>query len=276
MPRLLPLFASLLATAISAYSLTNADVIQMTEAKLDEQIILASIQNSEAKFDVSATGLIQLSNAKVPQAIITTMIKRMTASPAPTPSSNGTAAATAPAAPGSELMSPSEVLFDDNGKVTPMKYLNPQMRTAARALGFGGVASYAVLRGTSATFRTSNFEPSFIVSVPNQAQPDSYITLASFAVRPNGSREVMVGGGYMSYSTGVHPDRVVPVKSDKLEDQSKAQKGFTIYRVTPARKLTIGQYAVILYTGEMQGLVGSWFTGTGNSYFDFGVESPKG
>jgi hypothetical protein len=33
-----------------------------------------------------------------------------------------------------------------------------------------------------------------------------------------------------------------------------------------------GEYAVILYTGEMRGLVSAWFTSTGNSYFDFGID----
>lgn len=160
----------------------------------------------------------------------------------------------------------------DGSQTVAMRYLNPQMRTAARGLGFGGIASYAVLRGSQANSRITNKQPSFLVSVPNQAQPESYVTVASFAVRKNNSREVLVGGGYMSYSSGIHPDRIIAVTSEKAEDQSKAQKGFTLYKVTPTRALATGEYAVILYTGEMQGVVATWFTGTGNSYFDFGVD----
>jgi acetyltransferase-like isoleucine patch superfamily enzyme len=152
-----------------------------------------------------------------------------------------------------------------------MRYINPQVRTGARALGFGGVASYAVLRGSAATVRTKNATPGFLVSVPNQAQPESYLTLASFAVRKNNSREVLIGGGFMSYSSGIHPDRVMAVIAEKADDQSRAQKGFSIYKITPKQPLAAGEYAIILYTGEVQ-VGANWFTGTGNSYFDFGVD----
>lgn len=267
------LLAGLVAVRLSAAPLTNADVIKLAEAKLDPGIIITAIENSEPKFDTSPAGLIALSTAKVPEAVINAMIKRASAAPAPAvpPSAMGAAAPVAAPAAG-ETISPSEVFVLVGDEKRAMRYLNPQMRTAARGLGFGGVASYAVLRGTSAKERVKERRPSFLVSVPNQAQAESYVTVASFAVRPNGSREVMVGGGYMSYSSGIHPDRVIAVDSVKLEDQSKAQKGFTLYKVTPRRALDIGEYAIILYTGEMQGVMSTWFTGTGNSYFDFGID----
>ena len=91
-------------------------------------------------------------------------------------------------------------------------------------------------------------------------------------MRQNNTREVLIGGGYMSYSSGIHPDRVVAVTAEKAADQSKAQKGFIIYRVTPTHPLKTGEYAVILYTNEMRQLVSAWFASNGNSYFDFGVD----
>lgn len=267
------LAAGLVAVRLLAAPLTNADIVKMTDAKLDPGIIITAIDNSEPKFDTSPQGLIELATAKVPETVIKAMIKR---GGSPAPAAAVVAASAAPAAPvaapAAEAMSPSEVILVVGEEKHPMRYLNPQMRTAARGLGFGGVASYAVLRGTGAKERIKEKSPSFLVSVPNQAQVDSYLTVASFAVRTNGSREVMVGGGYMSYSSGIHPDRVIAVDSVKLDDQSKAQKGFTIYKVTPRRPLNTGEYAVILYTGEMQSLVNAWFAGTGNSYFDFGVD----
>lgn len=265
---LLPFGALLLLCLSHAGELTNADIMKMSDAKLDESIILTAIANSDPKFDTSTNGLIELSGAKVPQSVISAMIKRANA-----PVEAASAPAAPAAAPESELMSPSEVLIiDGDAPPRPMRYLNPQTRTAARGLGFGGFASYAVLRSFKANDRTKNTQPVFLVAVPNQAQPESYITLANFAVRKNNTREVMIGGGYMSYSSGVHPDRVIGITTEKAKDQTRAQKGFTIYQVTPKRALQTGEYAVILYTGEMQGLVGAWFTGAGNSYFDFGVD----
>ncbi len=274
------LLAAFAAGSIRAAAMTNADIVKLVQANVDEKIILTAIDNSEPKYDTSAQGLIELSNAKVPQAIISAVIRK--SAPAPTdappampPFAAQTPAPAAPAAapaPGKDVMSPSEIIMIDGDKSAPMRYLSPQIRTAARALGFGGVASYAVLRNRAAALRTSNRNPVFLVSVPDQAQPDSYLTVASFAVRPNNSREVMIGGGYMSYSTGIHPDRIIPTTAEKAADQSRAQKGFTIYKITPSRRMLPGEYAVILYTGEVHGMVATWFTENGNSYFDFGVD----
>lgn len=271
--------ALLACSSALATTLTNADIIKMVQANLAPDVIQTAILNSEPNFDTSAQGLIDLSSAKVPTPVVQTMIRRAALGENTGPGSSpfataGSAAphAAAAAQPASNVMSPSEIVMVDGDKRSPMRYLNPQVRTAARALGFGGVASYAVLRNRAAIARTKNREPEFIVSVPDQAQVESYLTLAHFAVRPNNSREVMIGGGFMSYSTGIHPDRVVPVSTEKLADQSAAPKGFTVYRVKPAHMLVPGEYAVILYTGEMQSVVATWFSGTGNSYFDFGVD----
>ena len=249
--------------------LTNADIIKMCEANLNESIILSSIENSEPEFDTSPQGLIELSAAKVSPALISAMINRANAPARPAAPASEAAAGEAPAV---DPMSPSEVFIIDDDEPRAMRYLNPQMRTAARAFGMGGVATYAVLRGHAANDRISDPQPSFWVSVPNQAQVESYVTIASFAVRKNNSREVLVGGGYMSYSSGIHPDRVMEISTEKIADQSRAQKGFTIYKITPSRPLKTGEYAVIVYSGEMQSLVGTWFTGAGNAYFDFGVD----
>jgi hypothetical protein len=267
---ILALFVWFTVTAASAAALANADIIKMCGAKLDESIVIASINNSETEFDVSSQGLIDLSNEKVPATVIAAMIKRSNASaktPSPSAESNP-----ATGQPQTDLMSPSDVLIVDGGVTKPMRYLNPQVRSAARALGFGGFATYASLYGTAASARTRNTLPTFLVSVPNQAQPQSYVTLASLAVRRNNTREVMIGGGYMSYSSGITSDRVIPADNEVLPDQAKAQKGFTIYKITPRKPLLPGEYAVVLYTGEMHGLVSAWFSVGANSYFDFGVD----
>lgn len=281
MPHILTLVLLALAVfggRLVAAELTNADVIKMAKAGLNEEIILTAISNSEPKFDTSPAGLIALSEAKVSKEVITALIRRNNpgAAPAadhvaPASSAEPTPAPAAAAAPAPSLQSPSEVILVQGDEAKPMRYLVPQVSTRARALGWGGVASYAVLRGSAATERLKTAQPSFLVAVPNQAQVESYLTIASFAVRGNNSREVLIGGGFMGYSSGIHPDRIIAVTTTKLEDQSRAQSGFTLYRVTPAKPLAPGEYAVILYTGEMQSLVSMWFSSAGNAYFDFGL-----
>lgn len=167
-------------------------------------------------------------------------------------------------------VSPEEITLYDGGNKKVMSYLIPQMRTAARALGFGGVAQYAVLRGTRATLRLDSNQPRFLFAVPTNAQAESYLTVANFAVRDNGTREVIVGGGYMSYSTGIHQDRVIPITVEKVSDQSKAPKGFILYTATPNAPLTAGEYAVVFYTSQIR--TAGFFSSALDSYFDFGVD----
>lgn len=165
---------------------------------------------------------------------------------------------------------PEEVLLVDGSQQKPMRYLTPQIRTAARALGFGGVGQYAVLKGTRATLRVASKRPVFVFAVPSNAQADSYYTLANFATRDNGTREVIVGGGYMSYSTGINKDRVVPTSAEPLPDQSKAPKNHTLYAATVNAPLAAGEYALIFYNSQFRA---SGFVPGADSYFDFGIDN---
>jgi len=105
--------------------------------------------------------------------------------------------------------------------------------------------------------------------VPANAQAESYYTLVTLAVRKNGTREILTGGGYMSYSTGVANDRVVPTTSEKLADQSAAPKDFVIYRVKTVNPLPPGEYAIVLYNSQIRTV--GYFASGADSYFDFGL-----
>jgi hypothetical protein len=252
----------LTAPAVAQAPMTNQSVIDLAKAKMSDDIILAAIRGSKPGFDLSANGLIALKNAGVSDVVLQEMLRV----------NSGGAAAPAAAAGGVAVaggLNPEEVVLIDGGTEQGMKYLSPQLRAAARALGFGGMAQYAVLAGEAARQRTSK-TPKFRIAVPNNAQPESYFTLASFAVRNNGSREVQVGGGYISYSTGINRDRVVPVSYEQAADQSKAPSNFTIYEVTPDNALDKGEYAVVLYSSQIRS-TGYFLSGL-DSYFDFGVD----
>jgi hypothetical protein len=253
------------AMALDNKPMTNQDVINMAKAQLPENTIVMAIQAAKPAFDTSANGLIKLKTAGVPQGVIEAVI-------AASSQGGSGGATTSGAAPNAArgAFNPEEVMLVDAGVTTPMRYLTPQMRHAARALGWGGVAGYAVLRGPQASLRLKNPQPEFLVAVPANAQAESYYTLVNLAVRNNGTREIMVGGGYMSYSTGVANDRVVRTSSTKLPDQSKAPKDFIIYRVKVDSPLPVGEYAVVLYNSQIRS-VGYFSTGL-DSYFDFGVD----
>jgi hypothetical protein len=89
-------------------------------------------------------------------------------------------------------------------------------------------------------------------------------------VRKNETREVLIGGGYMSYTTGIHRDRIVKVTTEVAADQSRAKEGFVLHRVKPEKPMVAGEYALVLYTGEIR--TAGFFAHAGNSYYDFGVD----
>ncbi|MBL8512245.1 MAG: hypothetical protein JNM52_11445 [Betaproteobacteria bacterium] len=274
-------FATLFVAGTAwAAPVTNADIIKLLDAGMEESVILDVINSGDRKFDTSANALVKLkekgASPTVLKAILTPPVKAgaksaeaSAPSPAPTTAS-ASRTASQPAASKSGKLNPEEILLVMDGKESPMQYIVPNIRTAARALGFGGVASYAVLAGEKAQLRLPSKEIAFIVSVPKNAQPVSYLTLANFAVRKNGNREVITGGGYMSYSTGIHKDRVVPVTTERLENQSRATDGYILYQVKPQQIMGFGEYALVLYTGDVK--VAGYFQSATSSFFDFGIE----
>lgn len=256
----LPLF--LLGGALVAAPMTNDDVVKLVRAGLDDGIIITSIQNCEPNFDTSSDGLIALSEAKVSKAVVTAIIQRASGKAAPAAASGGAVAADGKA------MSPSDVLLIDGESTTMLQYSKLQIRVAARGLGFGGAASYCVIHGTKAGTRVKNKQPEFLLCLPERAQPNGVAELVLFAVRRNGTREVMTGGGYGSYSTGFPPERVVAIKFERA-DQSNAPDGFVIYRAIPQRALAVGEYAIVVNSSEA---VPSMAGPSAGSCFDFGVD----
>jgi len=258
----------LCTSAAWAAPVTNADIAQLLDAQMPESVILQAIATGTPKFDTSAKALIALKNKGASPAVLNAVLnpKSLTAAPA----AAAPAARATPAAPASLAINPEEAIVVQGGQETPMQYIIAQTRTAARALGFGGMATYATLTGTKAARRLPGEGFEFIVSVPKNAQVAGYVTIANFAVRNNGTREVSTGGGYMSYSSGINKDRVVAITSEQLPDQSRAKEGFVLYKVKPEKPLGTGEYALIFYTAEVR--VSGFFAQAANSFYDFGVD----
>ena len=248
-------------------AMTNQDVINMVKAKLPEDTVVMAVQAAKPDFDTSADGLIKLKTSGVSPDVIEAVISAQSgrhgsAGPATPPAGVPVSAF--------ESWNPEEIILVDSGNSIPMRYLTPQMRSSMRGLGWGGMAQYAVLRGSRASLRLKSKQPEFLLAVPDNAQPESYYTIVSLAVRKNNSREIMVGGGYMSYSTGVATDRIVAADAEKLSDQSGAPEDFTSYRIKVSEPMPAGEYAVVLYNSQVRTI---GFFGSGlDSYYDFGVD----
>jgi len=106
--------------------------------------------------------------------------------------------------------------------------------------------------------------------VPSNAQAESYYTVVLLAVRKNSSREILVGGGYMGYSTGVSTDRIIATSSERLSDQSAAPQNFVIYRIKVSKPMPSGEYAFVLYNSQVKAI--GYFASGLDSYYDFGVD----
>lgn len=259
--------------ALAGDRMTNSDVIALVKAKMSADSIVMAVNNATPAFDTSTKGLLALNKAGVPDAVIQAILATGGSAPsAHAGSGHGSAGkSSGNAAALNDLSNPENVVLVDGTKQSALHYLVPQTRTAARALGFGGMATYAVLMGDKAMLRLTNTQPSFLIAVPNNSQPQSYFTLANFAVRRNASREVLIGGGaYMSYSTGVAKDRVVATTYEKYGNQAHAPKNYTIYKVSVVAPMAKGEYAMILYNSQVR--VSGFFASGSDSYFDFGID----
>lgn len=263
------LLASLLValSAQAAQPAPNADILKLLEAGMPESVVISSIEKSTTKFDTSANALIKLKEKGATPAILNAVLNAGAPKSAASSSNGSNGNSSKPAA--SNERNPEVVSVVVDGSETPLQYIIPQQRSGLRALGFGGMATYAQLSGPNAQLKLSSASPEFIVSVPKNAQPQNYVTLADFAINKN-SREVLIGGGYMSYSTGITKDRVHAVKIEVQPDQSRAKEGFVLVKVTPETPLKAGEYALVLYTGEIRSI--GYFAQVANSYYDFSVQ----
>jgi hypothetical protein len=155
----------------------------------------------------------------------------------------------------------------DSGSTQVLRSIVAQTRTAARAMGWGGVGQYAALPGPRAMMRLSG-TPRFLIEAPNNVQPQGLISLARFETRRNNTREVAVGGGYMSYSSGIPAERLVPLIIEQASSQRGASAGSIVYEVRPIDPLTAGEYALIVAVGQQAGPYG----GMPGTFYDFGVD----
>lgn len=147
------------------------------------------------------------------------------------------------------------------GQRTQLRAIMVSTRTQARP--FAGVRQYAVMPGDRAQTRVPA-TASFIVAVPSNVQPQGVVVLAHFEAR-GGVREVLVGGGYMSYSTGIHPDRIIAVTMEPASGAAPA--GHSLYTVRPNAELWPGEYALVVM-GQMQ----QGYGGIPGTFYDFGVD----
>jgi hypothetical protein len=74
------LFHAAVAMGQASSILTNAEIIKLHKSKVGDKIIIAKIQSSEVKFDISTDALVSLSTSGVSEAVINSMMEKQTKS----------------------------------------------------------------------------------------------------------------------------------------------------------------------------------------------------
>ena len=255
--------------------LRNSDVVKLVKAALPESTIIMTIQANPTAFDVSPDDLIRLKSNGVPVKVMEAMVQ---ANNKPTPTSVQPIAAP-PATPvvtmaglwGSNQtrVEVDRVFLLDGDMRTEMKFTQPGTRTRF----IYSIQTFAVLGGIKARLRTNNRSPEFEMLLPNNVEISSVLALGLLGERSNGSREILIGGGFMTFSQGLPKDRNMQIAYEKIADQSGAPGGYEIYRIKPAASLKPGEYAFMVSKSGAMGAMGP-MAGASFSYnfYELGVD----
>lgn len=258
--------------------LTNQDVIAMTKAGLDRNVIIGKIRSTPAKFDLSTNGLIELKQANVDDIVVHTMLE----------ANSGKKVSTAVAAPAATASDPNDpaaphdfgiYIYEERDGKRSMTRLDPnvsaQNRTGGMAtaaivpFGLGKVKQKANLPGQAANLQIKDPNPVFyfyldaksgglntasgIPSTPNE------FTLIRFNVRSD-NREVTISKtNSWGAKGGLSDEYVVGLNAESM--------GNGVFKVTSKIPLKVGEYAFYLLNSGNSNAGNA----IGSKFFDFGV-----
>ena len=248
--------ALLFASPVAAETLTNASVIQLVQAGIGNDAVIAKIKATEGKYDLGTDDLIALKNAGVPGEVIAAMI----AGP-----SKKEAAASAMSLTDIDPMTPHPsglYLIDTAGN--RLNRIDPTVSNQAKTGGIwgyaltGGIASMSVkvaisgeaarvvARSASPSFyfffdasnpATANITSSWAAGSAQTVSSPSEFTLIRL-MEKKGRREARVGSMNIGGAkTGVMDHDRIPF------DYQMVREG--VYKVTPKQPLAAGQYGFI-------------------------------
>jgi hypothetical protein len=262
-----------LITDAATKPLTNADVIAMIKAGLPENTIILSIQQAAAKFDTAPQSLILLKKQGVSAKVLDTMLNKQQGTASPGKSFKIATANT-------ELTG-VRVLID--GQPVLMKRSKAQSRFSSGWLSlvtsFSDSKGRTVLEGISSKLRLKSTDLAFEVALPEDVDPEDYVTLVRLEVKAD-RRQIETSRVGFSISDGARSkdgfpkDRVIPIT---MEDTgAKTPSGNTIYRVKVANSLTPGEYSIVrsstIDSAEEEASDKKKSHSSAN-YYDFGVDT---
>jgi hypothetical protein len=261
-------------------ALTNADLINMVQAKVGDELIIAKIKSSPSNFDTSIDAILKLKAAGVSDAVIRAMVD---AAPPPKTTPKTTAAEQPPPPDPNDPKSPHDAgiyWLPKEKRDKSMVQLEPSTYSAGKMGGMWksamtyGIAKTnwkAVVRNPRATLRMSETLPEFWFYFEEKShglsQASAYLGGAS---SPNEfilakmeekskEREMVVGEfGITGGSTGTRTKDIIEITFVKVAPG--------VYKVVPSKPLPHGEYCFFFAGANMaMGM-------TGGKLFDFGVD----
>ena len=269
----------LVSTPALAETLTNRSIIALSASGIGDEAIIAKIQSSEGKFDLSTEQMLALKKKGVSGPVIAAMINAgnhsgQGATTLPRGQSSGSersgaaAVLAAKRASGIYLMSGGQLVridFNVSGQTKTSGMLGTVL-----TYGIASTSIKTVLQGETARVKTSEHAPTFyfyLTDGTSQANVSSFEAQSSSPVSPNefslirltpknGSREARIGkvniGGAKS---GVIDKDRIDFKYDEIRPG--------VFSVKPGIELASGEYSFV-----MIGAGGAKLA----KYFDFSVQ----
>ena len=256
---------------------TNQTVIDMVNAKLPPDVVVTKIQTSKTEFDLSTTALVKLNESAVPADVVKAMMQKGTSTTATVPTADPPSDPNDP----NTWHDPGIYVFASNGRERKLTMLEPTVYTqghsgghfaAAMTYGIAKIKWKAVVRNAHANVKVGDPKAVFYfyfeekgaglshpqfggTSTPNE------FTLLKFDVKSDARETTVMKANAFGASTGTDDKANIGFKFDKLKPG--------IYRVTPTRDLSPGEYCFL--SASMGGAYAPG-AAAANRLFDFGVE----
>lgn len=238
----------------AAEVMNNQSVVDMIKAGFSKELIISKIETSECKFNTSTQALIDLKKQKVPEDVINAIINR-SSSNKNEPRQTSNKASLADASPVNlEILNLIHVWNSlTNGK-SPLERVSAQMRTRAKALGYGGVNVVFEVPGEKSPVRLNDSLPVFIVNTGG-APPDGFV-LYKLTVKKRYRQAVSANYSTISGMKGSQGVYSVNIRSLKNG----------LFELSPAAPLAKGEYFFALKSSN------NAMTTSNAEVFAFGID----
>lgn len=261
--------------------LTNENVLQLLEAGLPAEAIVAKIKATPGKFDLSTNKLIELKNKRVPGSVLAAMLEPKAAAVAELSADSPDPAV--PHYPGVYLFGQQDQRMVRMNATASNQAKTGGLIGSALTFGIASASIKATIPGQNAKIKSGNRQPVFFMffdeSVPRA------MTVGSSSVWTSGAGSVTSSPSELSLvrfdeKKGTREARVgsANIAGIKQGVMDKDRIGFDVeqvrpgvFKVTPSQPLPPGEY------GFIQSLSGGNVSGGGGALtarvYDFGIPS---